>query len=200
MSIQYDEEQTESFALGSSVYGGRPTFALVRDEDGNDVTLTLYELLPTEQADARRRRLERRRQRASKTVPFDEVIVDDVDGADEWTWDEWVAVKVRRLSGARLRSLLQLVEETLREADIDPSEITGTGTATVLLREGTGIRLSLGFIGMKPIKRVDRMRALARGVARMSLEECYYWHAKCRSPNSPSGEKALRALLTNHIN
>ena len=67
MSTQYDEEHTESFALGSSVYGGRPTFALVRGEDGNEVTLTLYELLPTEQADARRRRLERRSQQASKT-------------------------------------------------------------------------------------------------------------------------------------
>jgi hypothetical protein len=199
MSIQYDEKQTESFALGSSVYGGRPTFALVRDEDGNDVTLTLYELLPTEQADARRRRLERRRQQASKIVPFHEVISDDVDGVKDWTWDDWVAVKVRRLSSARLRSILQLLDETLQETDIDPSEITGTGTATVLLREGTGIRLSLGFIGLKPIQRVDRMRALARGVACMSLEECYYWHAKCRSPNSPSGEKSLRVLLTNHL-
>lgn len=198
MSIEKDDEQAESLALGSSVYGGRPTFALVREEEGNDVTLTLYELLPTEQADARRRRLEIHHQQASKTIPFNEVVGDGVDGVEDWTWDEWVAVKVRRLSGARLRSILQLLEEALRDADIDPPEITGTGTATVLLREGTGIRLSLGFIGMKPIKRVDRMRALARGVARMSLEECYYWHAKCRSPNSPNGKKALRTLLTAH--
>lgn len=199
MSIQYDEEQTESFALGSSVYGGRPTFALVRDENGNDLTLTLYELLPTEQADARRRRLERRRQRVSKTVPFHEVIDDDVDGVDDWTWDEWVAVKVRRLSGARLRSILQLLEEALRETELDPSEVTRTGETKVLLHEGTGVRLSLGFIGMKPLNRVDRMRALARGVARMSLEECYYWHSKCRSPENPAGEQAFRTLLTKHI-
>lgn len=198
MSIQHDDEQTESFALGSSVYGGRPTFALVRDEDGNDVTLTLYELLPTEQADARRRRLERRRQRASKTVPFGEVIDDNVDSVDEWTWDEWVAVKVRGLSGARLRSLIQLLDVTLREADVDASEITSTGNATTLLHEEAGVRLTLGFVGVKPLQRVDRMRALARGIAQMSLEECYYWHAKCRSPNTPNGEKALRILLTNH--
>ena len=196
MSIQYDEEQTESFALGSSVYGGRPTFALVRDEDGNDVTLTLYELLPTEQADARRRRLERRRQQASKTVPFDEIIDADVDGVDEWTWDDWVAVKVRRLSGTRLRSILQLIDESLRESECNPTQITSTGNSTVLLHEGVGVRLSLGFIGIKPLRRVDRMRALSRGISRMGLEECYYWHAKCRSPNSPGGEKALRTLLT----
>ncbi len=195
MSIQYDDDQTESFALGGSVYGGRPTFTLVRDEDGNDVTLTLYELLPTEQADARRRRLERRRQQSSKTVPFDEVIDADVDGVDEWTWDDWVAVKVRRLSGARLRSLLQLLDETLRATEIDSSEITSTGNATILLREEAGVRLSLGFIGVKPLRRVDRMRMLARGISRMSLEECYYWFAKCQSPNTPNGAKALRTLL-----
>lgn len=196
MSIQYDEEQTESFALGSSVYGGRPTFALVRDEDGNDVTLTLYELLPTEQADARRRRLERRRQRASKTVPFDEVIDDDADDVEDWTWDDWVAVKVRGLSGARLRSILQLIDETLRQAEVEPSKITGSGDSTLLVHEPIGIRLSLGFIGIKPLRRVDRMRKVSRGVARMSFEECYYWYSKCRSPNTPSGAKALRTLLT----
>ncbi len=195
MSIQYDEEQTESFALGSSVYGGRPTFALVRDEDDNDVTLTLYELLPTEQADARRRRLERRRQQASKTVPFDQVIDGDVDGVEDWTWDDWVAVKVRRLAGAHLRSILQLLDEALRETGINPEKITSTGQETVLLNEATGIRLSLGFIGLKPLRRVDYMRTVARGIARMSLEECYYWFAKCRSPNVPNGEKALRTLL-----
>jgi hypothetical protein len=196
MSIQYDEEQTEPFALGSSVYGGRPTFALVRDEDSNDVTVTLYELLPTEQADARRRRLERRRQQASKTVPIDKVIGDNVDGVGDWTWDDWVAVKVGRLSGARLRSSLQLIEESLQESPNDPSDVIQTGEATLLLHEEIGTRISLAFIGIKPLRRIDRMRAVSRGVARMSLEECYYWNAKCRSPDVPGGAKALRALLT----
>ncbi len=195
MSIQHEQEQTESFALGSSVYGGRPTFALVRDEGGNDVTLTLYELLPTGQADARRRRLERRRQQASKTAPFDEIISDSVDGVEDWTWDDWVAVKVKRLSGARLRSLLQLLDKSLRETNVDSTKVTGTGSSTVLLDEETGIRLSLGFIGVKPLRRVDRMRSVSRGVARMSIEECYYWYAKCRSPEYPNGAKALRSLL-----
>jgi hypothetical protein len=199
MSIQRDEERAETFALGSSVYGGRPTFALVRDETGNEATITLYELLPTEQADARQRRLERRRQQSSKTHPFHEVIGEDIEGAEDWTWDDWVAVKVRQLSGPRLRSILQLLDESLRETDIDPASITGTGEKTILIPEAAGVRLSLGFIGVKPLRRIDRMRALSRGISRMSLEECYYWHAKCRSPNSPSGESALRTLLTNHV-
>jgi hypothetical protein len=199
MSIQRDEERAETFALGSSIYGGRSTFALVREETGNEATITLYELLPTEQADARQRRLERRRQQSSKTHPFHEVIGEDIEGAEDWTWDDWVAVKVRQLSGPRLRSILQLLDESLRETDIDPASITGTGEKTILIPEAAGVRLSLGFIGVKPLRRIDRMRALSRGISRMSLEECYYWHAKCRSPNSPSGESALRTLLTNHV-
>jgi hypothetical protein len=127
------------------------------------------------------------------------VIGEDIEGAEDWTWDDWVAVKVRQLSGPRLRSILQLLDESLRETDIDPASITGTGEKTILIPEAAGVRLSLGFIGVKPLRRIDRMRALSRGISRMSLEECYYWHAKCRSPNSPSGESALRTLLTNHV-
>jgi len=193
-----NEGQVEPFALGSSIYGGRPTFALVRDETGSEVAVTLYELLPTEQADARNRRLERRRQQSSKSHPFDEVIGEGVEELDDWTWDDWVAMKVRQLSGSRLRCLIQLFDEALGDTDIDSSLVTRTGSATVLIPEESGVRLSLGFIGIKPLHRVDRMRALARGVARMSLEECYYWHAKCRSPNSPNGAKALRTLLAGH--
>jgi hypothetical protein len=196
MSIQRDEERAETFALGSSVYGGRPTFALVRDETASKATVTLYELLPTEQADARKRRLERRRQISSKTLPLEQIIDRDTDGSEEWTWENWVGVKVSRLSGSRLRSILQLIDESLREAEIKPEQVTSTGSATILIPEEIGVRLSLGFIGIKPLRRVDRMRDVARGVARMSLEECYYWNAKCRSPNSSGGAKALRTLLT----
>jgi hypothetical protein len=43
----------------------------------------------------------------------------------------------------------------------------------VFLPETAGVRLAVAFRGVKPIQRVDRMRSLARGVARMSDEECY---------------------------
>ncbi|MFC6939729.1 hypothetical protein ACFQE8_07080 [Salinirubellus sp. GCM10025818] len=118
---------------------------------------------------------------------------------DRWEWDDWTAVKVTRLSESRLRAILPLVRETLRGADRDESVLTAAGSAEVFLPETVGVRLALGFLGVKPIQRVDRMRAFCRGIARMSDEECYYWHAKCRSPSSPNGEKALRTLLTDHL-
>ncbi len=196
-----DDETLSAGSFGSSVYGGRPTFAIVRRDDADGAALTLYELLPQSQAAARQDRLQRESlNRGLVTKPFEAVFGKSTEPeVDRWEWDEWTAVKVTRLSGSRLRSILPLVRETLGKAEMDESVVTATGDAEAFLPETVGVRLALGFVGAKPIQRVDRMRALCRGIARMSDEECYYWHAKCRSPSSPSGEKALRTLLTNHI-
>lgn len=186
--------------FGSSMYGGRPTFALVRREGPEGATLALYELLPREQADARRERMER----VGRSLVVSEL--DDVFDASTsdtlagWSWTNWVALKVARLSGSRLNSVTPLLREALAEADLDASVVARTGSGNLFLPETVGVRFALAFAGIKPIQRVDRMRAFARGIARMSAEECYYWHAKCRSPSSPNGEKALRTLLTDHIN
>lgn len=187
--------------FGSSMYGGRPTFALTRRDGPDGAILTLYELLPEEQATARSERLERGNPNRGLVIePFDEVFDESGDfSTDRWTWDDWTAVKVTRLSESRLRALLPLIRETLQDADLDEAAATSAGRADVFLPETVGVRLALGFLGVKPIQRVDRMRAFCRGIARMSDEECYYWHAKCRSPLSPNGEKALRTMLTSHI-
>ncbi|WP_396613975.1 hypothetical protein ACH9L7_19765 (plasmid) [Haloferax sp. S1W] len=196
-----ESDSLASGHFGSSVYGGRPTFTLARRDDAGGASLTLYELLPEDQAEARRDRLQRGNpNRGLVTKPFDTVFAESADpDVDRWEWEDWTAVKVTRLSGSRLRATLPLVRETLRGADLDESVITTTGDAEVFLPETVGVRLALGFLGVKPIQRVDRMRAFCRGIVRMSDEECYYWHAKCRSPSSPNGEKALRTLLTDHI-
>lgn len=182
-------------SYGSSVYGGRPTFALVREERADGGLLTLYELLPKEQANARKERFER----TNRTV-----VVEEFDNVlhtgNSWSWDDWAAVKIAQLSGSHVRSILPVVRESLSQLDIDTSTVTSSGDGQVFLPETIGVRFTLAFSGVKPIQRVDRMRALARGIARMSDEECYYWYAKCRSPSSKNGEKALRTLLTDHVN
>lgn len=188
---------TRSF--GSSVYGGRPTFVLARRDTRDGGIVTLYELLPEEQATARRDRLQRRG-RTFRMEPFSEVFSDSTAAAvEQWEWTGWMAAKIAGLSGGRLRALLPLLRDTLETAGLKTATVTGTGNGDVFLPETVGVRLALAFRGIKPIQRVDRMRAFCRGIARMGDEECYYWHAKCRSPSSPNGEKALRTLLTNHI-
>jgi hypothetical protein len=77
--------------------------------------------------------------------------------------------------------------------------VTSTKGGEVFVPERLGVKLALAFDGVKDLRRIDRVRGFVRGIARMSTEECYYWYAKTRSPNSPNGVKALRTLLTDHI-
>lgn len=192
-----DDAPASSF--GSSVYGGRPTFAMTRRERPNGGAVTLYELLPEAQATVRRDRLERCN-RSLRIESFETIFADsDADETARWDWTEWTAVKIARLDGARFRALSPLVQETVDGADLDAATVTAGGGGDLFLPESPGVRLALAFRGIKPLRRVDRMRALCRGIARMGEEECYYWHAKCRAPSSPNGEKALRTLLTDHL-
>jgi hypothetical protein len=108
-------------------------------------------------------------------------------------------VKIARLGGGRFRALSPLIKKTVNGAELDAATVITTGAGDLFLPETIGVRLALAFRGIKPIQRVDRMRALCRGIAHMGDEECYYWHAKCRAPSSPNGEKALRTLLTDHL-
>ena len=192
-------EDAPASSFGSSVYGGRPTFAMTRREGSNGGEVTLYELLPEAQATVRRDRLERHG-RSLRIESFEEIFADsEADETARWEWADWTAVKIARLDGARFRAVSPLIRETADGADLDATTVTASGGGDLFLPESVGVRLALGFRGIKPLRRVDRMRALCRGIARMGDEECYYWHAKCRAPSSPNGEKALRTLLTNHL-
>lgn len=198
MSIPTQQDSdAQPFAFGSSVYGGRPTFGLTRRKENGEPVIRLYELLPGEQAEARKQRLER----VGKHLVVEglEVTFDDPPGDDGHSWDGWKVVKVAQLRGARLQSVISIIRDALSESDTPHKSITGTGRGEVLIPEASGVKLALAFVGVEELQRVDRMRELARGVSSMSTEECYYWYAKCRSPNSPNGVQALRVLLTNHI-
>jgi hypothetical protein len=187
----------------TSMYGGRPTFAIIRRETDSGGEWTLYELLPEEQGEARRTRLQRAG-RSLQLTPVEELLLEPPDAdlastSEGWPWEEWVGAKVARLDPTRVRAVQDVVRESMDETPADADSILSGGDGCAFLPESAGVRLAVAFRGVKPIQRIDRMRSLARGVARMSSEECYYWYAKCRAPSSPNGEKALRVLLTDHI-
>ena len=208
--------EAESFAYGSSMYGGRPTFALTR-RLGADAGLTLYELIPEELADGRQKRFKkansnRRLKRVSVTdaVPdvwedsngvldFSEIGAPSARAPNDWHWDEWCALKVATLSSSRQQAVHRLVRHVLDDSGINVDFIT-RGEGSVVLSEGAGIRLTIAFLAMKRIQKYEKLTTVADSIARMSLEECYYWHAKCRSPSSQNGIKALRILLADHVN
>jgi hypothetical protein len=207
--------EAESFTYGSSMYGGRPTFALTR-RLGDDAGLTLYELIPEDLADGRQKRFRkansnRRLTRVSVTdaVPdvqgdtngvlnFSEVGAPSARTPNDWHWNEWCALKIATLSDSRQQAVHRLVRNVLDDNGVEVDFVT-RGEGSVVLSEGAGIRLTIAFLSMKRLQKYEKLTTVADSIARMSLEECYYWHAKCRSPSNPNGVKALRTLLAGHI-
>lgn len=211
MSIDVD---SESFAYGSSMYGGRPTFALTR-RLGSDAGLTLYELIPEDLADGRQKRFRRANSnRKLSRVAVEEAIPDmkgkpngrcdfsDVGSPpartpDDWDWKDWCVLKIATLSSRRQQAVHKLIRDVSENEGIDVGFVT-RGEGSVVLSEAAGIRLTIAFLAMKRLQIYDKLTAVADSIGKMSLEECYYWHAKCRSPSSPNGVKALRVLLADN--
>lgn len=207
--------EAESFAYSSSMHGGRPTFALTR-RLGENAGLTLYELVPEDLADGRQKRFRKaNNNRKLSRVAVTEAVPDAeedskgiIDLADVgspsaqspkgWQWNDWCALKIATLSDSRQQAAHRLVREVLNDSGIDTDFVT-RGEGSVVLSEGGGIRLTIAFLAMKRIQKYQKLTTIADGIVRMSLEECYYWHAKCRSPASPNGVKALRVLLADNV-
>ncbi len=207
--------EAESFAYGSSMYGGRPTFALTR-RLGDDAGLTLYELIPEDLADGRQKRFSRANSNRSLTrtditdaIPDaeqDSTGVLDLSGVgsasarepNDWQWDDWCALKITTLSDSRQQAVHRLVRDVLNDSGID-TDFVMRGEGSVVLSESAGIRLTIAFLAMNRIQKYEKLTTISDSIARMSLEECYYWHAKCRSPSSTNGIKALRVLLADQV-
>jgi hypothetical protein len=197
------------------MYGGRPTFALTR-RLGDDAGLTLCELIPEELADGRQKRFRKAnsnrkltRMSVKDAVPdvredstgvfdFSEVGAPSARAPNDWQWNDWCALKIATLSDSRQQAVHRLVRTVLDDNGIDIDFVT-RGEGSVVLSEGAGIRLTIAFLAMKRLQKYEKLTTVADSIARMSLEECYYWHAKCRSPSTPNGIKALRVLLCSHL-
>lgn len=177
--------------LGASIHGGRPTFALRKSGE----EFTLYELLPEEQAAAHKRRWVANRKLRKRV----KVVDPDFLPETKWEWNGWDAVKIARIDRTRFDSVKSLLKDVLNDADRDYTDLLRPSDQTILLLEAYGVRIALAFIGIKPLRRIDKQRSFVRQIEQMSVEECYYWHSLCRSPSTPNGSKALRTLLTDHI-
>lgn len=196
-----------SFAFTTGAYGNRPTFVLTRRRVDDRHEISLYELAPRDIATARQKRFERAGKSVNVSVSeLGEAIVgddspSDIPGADDaaYDWDGWCAIRIATLRGAAFNEVSYLIESTFRELSLDPEIVCTGDPASVSLPEAAGVRLSIAFRAMKPMRRRDRLREIAKGIDQMSLGECYYWHAKARSPSAPSGTKALRVLLADHV-
>ena len=207
--------EAESFAYGSSMYGGRPTFALTR-RLGNNPGLTLYELIPENLADGRQKRFRRansnrKLMRASITdaipnvqedstgvLDFSSVEASSAHAPNDGQWNDWCALKITTLTDSRQQAVHRLVRDVLNDSGVD-TDFVMRGEGSAVLSESSGIRLTIAFLAMKRLQKYEKLTTVADSIARMSLEECYYWHAKCRSPSNSNGVKALRVLLAGDL-
>ncbi|HEY3903059.1 MAG TPA: hypothetical protein VGM14_03985 [Streptosporangiaceae bacterium] len=96
---------------------------------------------------------------------------------------------------AQTGRVIDAVLAAVRSSGYAPSVLAFSRKAPVRLNEAAGVRLALILLATRPVAKHNRVRALVAGISAMSVEETYYWYAKCLSPDAARARKALRVLL-----
>ncbi len=100
------------------------------------------------------------------------------------------------LGGDTLRAVADQVLEALRKTGYKATDLSRERRTPFRLDEETGLRLSLLFLTVKPLTRLDRVELISGGLRTMPSEEAYYWFSKCTAGASAvNARRALRILL-----
>lgn len=100
------------------------------------------------------------------------------------------------IHGAPFHAIVESVMSTLKRAGYRPIDLCRTRKAPFALPEAEGVRLGLLMLAVKPLRKTERMDAIARQIAGMGDEEAYYWFSKGTSTEiARRAQKALRHLL-----
>jgi hypothetical protein len=91
--------------------------------------------------------------------------------------------------------VIDTVVTAVRNARHQPSILAFSRKKPIPLDEPSGVRLALILIATQPVTKHDRVRALVAGINAMSVEESYYWYAKCLGSEASNARKALRTLI-----
>jgi len=95
-----------------------------------------------------------------------------------------------RVEGNRATHTAAPLQEVLRSAGLRGQQWSAPKPFELAPTLGAHAELLLRSI--KPLRRIDRILAVAEGIAGMSREEANYWHAQTQRRH---GLKALRVLL-----
>jgi hypothetical protein len=110
-----------------------------------------------------------------------EVGVDDLEGKHRHV----------RVNGNRATHVAGPLQQVLKDAGLRGRQ--WTSPSPLELPSTLGAHAELLLRAVKPLQRLDRVQAVAEGVAEMSREEASYWHAQTQRRH---GLKALRVLLS----
>jgi len=93
------------------------------------------------------------------------------------------------------RRVQSSVQDALRVSRIARTAAWPGRKRPIRLAEEAGVRLALVLVATDPIKRQERVEAMAAGIESMSDEEAYYWYSKCMGEHRRRARRALRLLL-----
>jgi hypothetical protein len=95
-----------------------------------------------------------------------------------------------RVNGNRAAYVAEPLQRVLQDAGVRGRQ--WTSPSPLELPSTLGAHTELLLRAIKPLQRLERLQAVAEGVAGMSREEASYWHAQTQRRH---GLKALRVLL-----
>lgn len=114
---------------------------------------------------------------------------------DTYTNADTPRTRVLSASSAQVSRVLDALLNAVRASGHRPGVLAVGRGRPIPVEEAAGVRLALTLLTTQPVVRNDRIRALVAGVNAMSVEECYYWYAKCVGPHAARARKGLRILL-----
>ena len=105
---------------------------------------------------------------------------------------------VVRAAGLALEVAMPMLTAAVRACGTAPERLLRpprAGEPPVELDEAAGARVALTLFALRPLRKLQRMEAIARGVAGMSNEEALYWFARVMQGPRARTLRALRILL-----
>jgi len=109
--------------------------------------------------------------------------------------DTVLSTPVLEASPAQVARVLDAVIASVRQSGHTPGTLGITRGKPLRIHEPAGVRLTLTLLATAPVTRHDRIRSMVAGINAMSVEETYYWYAKCAGQHAKRARKALRILL-----
>jgi hypothetical protein len=98
--------------------------------------------------------------------------------------------RIVKVEGVRAAHAAASVQDIMRSANLRGRQ--WTSRSPIELEPALGAHVELLLRAVKPLRRLDRIDAVAEGIAGMSREESSYWHAQTARRH---GLRALRILL-----
>lgn len=115
--------------------------------------------------------------------------------AEAYGQGEGPTMPVLTASVPQTNRVIDGVIAALKESGHPAGRLSTQRSEPIVIDEAAGVRLAVILMATQPITNNERIRRIVAGVNFMSIEETYYWYAKCSGVTHAQARKALRVLL-----